>query len=129
VSRFTNVSSESVGGFIFAERAFFPDYVAVDEQHPAPTPGSLRFLEHFGEQLMDAASRPSDLRCITIRPSWVMHPDAYARYLAVGLHHPDRMSKTRGVYVDAGTSPQPLSSPASRASRGTRSSTSLVPTT
>lgn len=102
VSRFVNVSSETVGGFIFAERAFLPDYVPVDEQHPVRPQDPYALSKHFGEQLMDAASRRSDLRCISIRPSWVMHHDDYARSLAVGLRHPERMSKNAWSYVDAG---------------------------
>ena len=100
VSRFINVSSETVGGFIFAERAFLPDYVPVDEQHPVRPQDPYALSKHFGEQLMDAATRRSDLRCITVRPSWVVHPDDYARYLAVGLREPERMSKNAWSYVD-----------------------------
>jgi UDP-glucose 4-epimerase len=101
VPQFINVSSETVGGFIFAERAFLPDYVPIDEQHPVRPQDPYALSKHFGEQLMDAATRRSDLRCITIRPSWVVHPDDYARYLAVGLREPERMSKNAWSYVDA----------------------------
>jgi UDP-glucose 4-epimerase len=34
VSRFVNISSETVPGFFFPEREFLPDYVPVDEEHP-----------------------------------------------------------------------------------------------
>ena len=34
VTRFVNVSSETVPGFFFPERDFLPDYVPVDEEHP-----------------------------------------------------------------------------------------------
>jgi UDP-glucose 4-epimerase len=101
VSRFINVSSESVGGFIFAERAFLPDYVPVDELHPVRPQDPYALSKHFGEQLMDAATRRSGLRCITVRPSWVVHPGDYARYLAVGLRQPERMSNNAWSYVDA----------------------------
>ena len=102
VSRFINVSSESVGGWIFAERAFLPDYVPVDELHPVRPQDPYALSKHFGEQLMDAATRRSGLRCVTVRPSWVVHPGDYARYLAVGLRQPERMSNNAWSYVDAG---------------------------
>ncbi len=34
VSRFVNISSETVPGFFFPERDFLPDYVPVNEEHP-----------------------------------------------------------------------------------------------
>ena len=45
VSRFVNISSETVPGFFFPERPFLPDYVPVDEEHPIRPAGSLRALE------------------------------------------------------------------------------------
>jgi UDP-glucose 4-epimerase len=71
VGRFVNVSSETVPGFFFAERPFLPDYVPVDEEHPVRPQDPYALSKSFGEQLMDAAVRRSDVRCISIRPSWV----------------------------------------------------------
>jgi nucleoside-diphosphate-sugar epimerase len=54
----------------------------------------------FGEQLMDAAVRRSDIRCISIRPSWVQTPDNYERNLGPLVR--DRSEKTAGLwaYID-----------------------------
>jgi nucleoside-diphosphate-sugar epimerase len=71
VPRFVNVSSETVAGWHFAERPFAPDYVPVDEKHPPRPQDPYALAKAFGEQLMDAAVRRSDIRCISIRPSWV----------------------------------------------------------
>ena len=71
VPRFVNVSSETVPGFFFPERPFLPDYVPVDEEHPVRPQDPYALSKSFGEQLMDAAVRRSDIRCISIRPSWV----------------------------------------------------------
>jgi nucleoside-diphosphate-sugar epimerase len=71
VGRFVNVSSETVPGFFFPERPFLPDYVPVDEEHPVRPQDPYALSKSFGEQLMDAAVRRSDIRCISIRPSWV----------------------------------------------------------
>src|ERR671918_2662967 len=71
VSRFVHISSETVPGFFFPERKFLPDYAPVDEDHPARPQDPYALAKHFGELLMDAAVRRSDIRCISIRPSWV----------------------------------------------------------
>jgi UDP-glucose 4-epimerase len=102
VPRFVNISSETVPGFVFAERAFLPDYVPIDEKHPVRPQDPYALSKHFGEQLMDAATRRSDLSCISLRPSWVMHPGDYDRYLPTALRQPERMSKNAWSYVDAG---------------------------
>jgi nucleoside-diphosphate-sugar epimerase len=71
IGRFVNVSSETVPGFFFPERPFLPDYVPVDEEHPVRPQDPYALSKSFGEQMMDAAVRRSDIRCISIRPSWV----------------------------------------------------------
>ncbi len=81
VSRFVNISSETVPGFFFAERGFLPDYVPVDEEHPIRPQDPYATAKYFGELLMDAAIRRSDIRCISIRPCWVQHEGNYERNL------------------------------------------------
>lgn len=100
VPRFVNISSETVPGFFFPERPDLPDYVPLDEQHPVRPQDPYALSKHFGEQLMDAAVRRSDLRCISIRPSWVQTPENYARNLGPLLR--DRTETTAGLwaYVD-----------------------------
>ena len=71
VGRFVNVSSETAPGWFFAERPFLPDYLPVDEEHPLRPQDPYATSKVFGEQLMDAAVRRSDIRCISVRPSWV----------------------------------------------------------
>ena len=65
------VSSETAPGWFFAERPFLPDYLPVDEEHPLRPQDPYATSKVFGEQLMDAAVRRSDVRCISVRPSWV----------------------------------------------------------
>jgi nucleoside-diphosphate-sugar epimerase len=81
VGRFVNVSSETVPGFFFPERPFLPDYAPVDEEHPIRPQDPYATAKHFGEQLMDAAVRRSDLRPLTIRPSWVQWEGNYEHNL------------------------------------------------
>lgn len=81
VGRLVNVSSETVPGMAFAERPFEPDYFPIDERHPVRPQDPYALAKHFGEQLCDAAVRRSDLRCVTIRPTWVQDETSYARNL------------------------------------------------
>src|ERR687893_823049 len=61
VPRFVNISSETVPGFFFPERGYLPEYAPVDEDHPIRPQEPYATAKHFGEQLMDAAIRRSDL--------------------------------------------------------------------
>lgn len=81
VRRFVNISSETVPGFFFPERPFRPDYVPVDEEHPIRPQDPYALSKYFGELLMDAAVRRSDIRCISIRPCWVQHEGNYEHNL------------------------------------------------
>jgi UDP-glucose 4-epimerase len=73
VGRFVNVSSETAPGWFFAERPFLPDYLPVDEEHPLRPQDPYAMSKVIGEVLMDAAVRRSDVRCVSIRPSWVQY--------------------------------------------------------
>lgn len=100
VPRFVNVSSETVPGFFFPERPDLPDYVPVDEQHPVRPQDPYALSKHFGEQLMDAAVRRSDIRCISIRPSWVQTPDNYERNLGPLIRDPSERTAGLWAYID-----------------------------
>jgi UDP-glucose 4-epimerase len=100
-SRFVNVSSETVPGFFFPERPFLPDYVPVDEDHPVRPQDPYAIAKHFGEQLMDAAMRRSDIRCISIRPCWVQHEGNYERNLGQWVRGlPPELSPNFLSYID-----------------------------
>ncbi|MDQ3662910.1 MAG: NAD(P)-dependent oxidoreductase [Actinomycetota bacterium] len=100
VPRFVNTSSETVPGFFFPERKFLPDYVPVDEQHPIRPQDPYALSKHFGEQLMDAAVRRSDIRCISIRPSWVQHEGNYERNLGPLVRDSDELTESLWSYID-----------------------------
>jgi len=101
VPRFVNVSSETVPGFFFPERPFLPDYVPVDEEHPIRPQDPYALAKRFGEELCDAAVRRSDIRCISIRPSWVQVRENYARNLGPQIGDPDEPSPGFWAYIDA----------------------------
>ena len=101
VARFVNISSETVPGFFFPERPFLPDYVPVDEEHDIRPQDPYALSKHFGEQLMDAAVRRSDIRCITIRPCWVHHEGNYERNLGPQVRDAAVLSANLWSYIDA----------------------------
>lgn len=100
VPRFVNISSETVPGFFFPEREFLPDYAPVDEEHPIRPQDPYALAKHFGEQLMDAAVRRSDIRCISIRPSWVQHEGNYERNLGPQVRDTSVLSPNLWSYID-----------------------------
>lgn len=100
VGRFVNISSESVAGFFFPERPFLPDYAPFDEAHPVRPQDPYALAKHFGEQLMDAAVRRSDTRCITLRPSWVQWEDNYERNIGPQVRDPSVLSENLWSYID-----------------------------
>ncbi len=100
VSRFVNISSETVPGFFFPEREFLPDYVPVDEEHPIRPQDPYATAKYFGEQLMDAAVRRSEIRCVSIRPSWVQHEGNYERNLGPQVRDASVLSPNFWSYID-----------------------------
>jgi len=101
VSRFVNISSETVPGFFFPERPFLPDYVPVDEAHPIRPQDPYALSKYFGELLMDAAVQRSDIRCISIRPCWVHHEGNYERNLGPQVRDASVLSPNLWSYIDA----------------------------
>jgi UDP-glucose 4-epimerase len=101
VSRFVNISSETVPGFFFAERSFLPDYVQVDEEHPIRPQDPYATAKHFSELLMDGAVRRSDIQPISIRPCWVQHEGNYERNLGPLVRElPAELSPNFLSYID-----------------------------
>lgn len=101
VGRLVYISSETVAGFIFAERPFYPDYLPVDEAQAVRPEDPYALAKLFGEQLCAAAVQRSDLRCISLRPTWVQDAGSYAQNLGPFLRDPSQPSITAWSYVDA----------------------------
>jgi UDP-glucose 4-epimerase len=98
--RFVNVSSETVPGIFFPERPVPRPYAPIDEDYAALPQDPYALAKHFGEQLMDAAVRRSDIRCISIRPSWVQWEGNYERNIGPFLRDPDEPSASFWAYID-----------------------------
>lgn len=100
VRRFVNISSETVPGFFFPERDFLPDYVPVDEEHVARPQDPYALAKLFSEQLCDAAVQRSDIRCISIRPSWVQYEGNYEQNLGPQVRDAAVLSPNFWSYID-----------------------------
>ncbi|GAA4082113.1 NAD-dependent epimerase/dehydratase family protein [Nonomuraea soli] len=100
VTRFVNISSETVPGFFFPERPCLPVYAPVDEDHPTFPQDPYALSKLFGEQLMDAAVRRSDIRCISLRPSWVQHEGNYERNLGPQVRDHSVIGAGLWSYID-----------------------------
>jgi nucleoside-diphosphate-sugar epimerase len=100
VKRFVNVSSESIVGNFFPERPFLPQYAPVDEQHPLFPQDPYALSKAFGEQMMDAAVRRSDIKAISIRPSTVHNEDNYESNLGKQVRDPSNLSANLWSYID-----------------------------
>lgn len=101
VKRFVNISSETVPGFFFPERDFLPEYAPVDELHPIRPQDPYALSKHFSEQLMDAAVQRSDIRCISLRPSWVQYEGNYEHNLGPQIRDAAVLSPNLWSYIDA----------------------------
>jgi UDP-glucose 4-epimerase len=88
VERIVNVSSETVPGMGFAERPFSAPYAQIDEAMPNRPQDPYALSKLFGEQLMDATVQRSDVRALSIRPTWVQWEGNYARSLGDWLRDP-----------------------------------------
>jgi UDP-glucose 4-epimerase len=78
VPRLVNLSSETVPGFVTAERPWVPDYLPVDEEHPIRPQDAYALSKSLSEQIADALVRRSDATAVSVRPSYVLSPDMYA---------------------------------------------------
>lgn len=100
VRRVVNFSSETVPGFIFAYRPFTPDYLPIDEEHPIRPQDPYATAKWFGELLCDRAVERADIRCTSIRPSWVQDEESYARNLGPIVRDPAVLIGNYCAYVD-----------------------------
>jgi UDP-glucose 4-epimerase len=97
--RIVYLSSETVTGMGFAERPFHAPYAPIDEELPSRPQDPYALAKVFGEQLMDAAVARSDVRAISIRPTWVQWEGNYERSLGPWLRSPGP-SESFWSYID-----------------------------
>jgi nucleoside-diphosphate-sugar epimerase len=99
VRRFVNFSSETVPGFLFANRPFEPDYLPIDEDHPS-RPQDPWTSKWFSELLMERAPERADIAAISIRPCWVQDLGSYEPNLGPIVRDPSVLIENYCSYVD-----------------------------
>jgi UDP-glucose 4-epimerase len=100
VGRFVNFSSETVPGFIYAQRAFEPAYLPVDEEHPVRPQDPYATAKWFGELLMERAPERADIATISIRPCWVQDVSSYETNLGPIVRDPSVLVENFCSYID-----------------------------
>jgi nucleoside-diphosphate-sugar epimerase len=101
VGRLIYTSSETVPGFVTAERAWVPEYVPVDEEHPIRPQDAYAVSKYVGEVICDALVRRSNASVVSVRPSFVATERDYAGFLGVLRSGPARPFPNIWSYVDA----------------------------
>jgi nucleoside-diphosphate-sugar epimerase len=101
VRRLVNFSSETVPGFIYAQRPFEPDYLPIDEEHPVRPQDPYATAKWFGELLMERAPERADIAAISIRPCWVQDVESYEPNLGPVVRDPSVLVGNFCSYVDA----------------------------
>lgn len=101
VGRLVYVSSETVPGYVTAERSDTPDFLPADESHPVRPQDAYALSKAVGETVCDALVRRSDATAVSIRASFVVAEDDYPRVVPF----PEEFVKLGRVnvwsYVDA----------------------------
>jgi UDP-glucose 4-epimerase len=101
VPRLVNLSSETVTGFVFAERRILPPELPIDEQTPCAPQDPYGFGKRVIEQWCDAAVARSELSVVSIRPSWVQRDaEDYERNVGPMVRHPTQPSLGFWSYTD-----------------------------
>ncbi len=99
-TRFVHFSSETVPGFIYALRPFSPEYLPIDEEHPVRPQDAYATAKWFGELLCERAVERSEIRCTSIRPSWVQDEASYERNLGPVVRDPSVLIGNYCSYID-----------------------------
>ena len=69
--------SGSALGFAFRFRAMTPDYMPMDEAHPLRPQDAYGLSKQLGEEILEAATRRTGIRTISLRPTTVIEPGDY----------------------------------------------------
>jgi nucleoside-diphosphate-sugar epimerase len=101
VGRLVYLSSETVPGFVTAERPFLPDYLPIDEEHPLRPQDGYALSKYVGEQICAALARRADVAVVSVRPSLVLTHEEYATFVPRLHQAPLRPFPNQWSYVDA----------------------------
>ncbi|MDG5777932.1 NAD(P)-dependent oxidoreductase [Haloarculaceae archaeon H-GB2-1] len=75
-------SSESYYGFPFSEGQDLPDYLPIDEDHPARPEDPYGLSKVTSEEIGKAIARKHGVSVAAIRPTWIQYPGEYTALLS-----------------------------------------------
>jgi nucleoside-diphosphate-sugar epimerase len=99
--RVVYASSVSVIGFPFHERPFAPQYVPIDEAHPALPQDAYALSKYLGEELAAGFARRGRLSAVSLRLAWIHTPESFAAQLRPLWADPAAGAANLWSYVDA----------------------------
>lgn len=100
IQRLVNISSETVPGYVFGDGEVLPDVLPIDETAAPLARDPYGFGKHVIEQWCDRTVERSELRILSLRPSWVAHPGNYERNLGPVVREPFEPSLNFWAYTD-----------------------------
>lgn len=99
VRKVVSASSEAVLGWQYRDREFVPDYLPIDEDHPARPHDAYGLSKLLSEEIALAYARKSPpLETVVLRPPWVLTPDALEELQSSAGRRPQRFEL--GTYID-----------------------------
>ncbi|WP_280586802.1 NAD(P)-dependent oxidoreductase [Halorubrum sp. Boch-26] len=77
-ARIVQASSDGAYGFFFAEPTPLPDELPITEEHPLRPEDPYGLSKVTAEATAGAVARREDVPAVSVRPSWIQYPGAYA---------------------------------------------------
>ncbi|VTT86544.1 UDP-glucose 4-epimerase [Halorubrum sp. DM2] len=77
-ARIVQASSDGAYGFFFADPTPLPDELPITEDHPLRPEDPYGLSKVTAEAAAGAVARRHDVPAVSIRPSWIQYPGAYA---------------------------------------------------
>jgi nucleoside-diphosphate-sugar epimerase len=99
--RFIYASSQTAIGLALAPELVAPDYLPVDEAHPARPREGYGLSKLAGEELCALVSRRLDIPALAIRLPVIWVPENFARHVAKRRNDPVQAAKSNYAYIDA----------------------------
>jgi nucleoside-diphosphate-sugar epimerase len=100
VSRFINISSDSVPGYTWSNGVIRAKSYPIDENDPVTPVDPYALSKHVGEQLCDSACLRAPITAVSIRATWVITPDSYESELGLLIRDQSLTTAVFWSYID-----------------------------